>query len=263
MEDDRFSTQMHGDLAFAGSRESATVVDAGALMDAKARVRLEREVITTAEALRVLTAKKGSQESMDAAEQRYDAAVAAMLAFEAEMGSVSRESARASAEPVAADERISLASAFCLDAWGARRLDESEMEARLDAFVVLCRFCFEGGRIRNPWLAFKNFLAVVRRACPEMLDSISQTELALLLGETKASPSAREKKILEGLMKKFGMLGTHLLGGTKSDAARRKYSAAQRGNTNRRKGKGGKKGSAAGGVTGHGSRVRGQGSEDG
>lgn len=243
MEDDRFSTQIHGDLEFAGSRESATSVDAGVLLDAKERLRLEREIVTTSEALRATRAKKGAtQEGQDAAERRYDEAVAALLAFEGEMGGSIREGARVSVTPVSADERISLAEAFSLDAWGARRLDEAEMEARAEAFAVLCRFCFEGGKIRNPWLAFKNFLAVVRRAAPEMLSSISQTELAILLGETKASPSAREKKILEGLMRKFGMLGTHLLGGTKSDAARRKYSAAQRGNRNRRKAKGGKKG---------------------
>jgi hypothetical protein len=241
MEDDRFSTQIHGELEFAGSRESATSVDAGALVDSKERLRLEQRLLAASSDLRAAQAK-GKQEAIDLSEARYDEAVSEMLAFESEMGSVSREGARVSAEPVSAEERLSLASAFCLDPWGARRLDEAEMEARSEAFAVLCRFCFEGGRIRNPWLAFKNFLAVVRRAAPEMLNSISQTELGLLLGETKASPSAREKKILEGLMKKFGMLGTHLLGGTKSDGARRKYSAAQRGNRNRRKSKGGKKG---------------------
>lgn len=241
--EETFSVPLHGDLRYSESRETATGVDAAALLDAKERLRLEGEVVRTSEELRLAReAKGGTQLSLDAAERRYDEAVAALLAFEEEMGGTAREGARASAAPVSAEERMSLAEAFSLDAWGARRLDEAEMEARAEAFAVLCRFSFEGGRIRNPWLAFKNFLAVVRRAAPEMLSSISQTELAILLGETKASPSAREKKILEGLMRKFGMLGTHLLGGTKSEEARRKYAQAQRGNRNRRKAKGGKKG---------------------
>ncbi len=114
-------------------------------------------------------------------------------------------------------------------------LDDGDMHARVRALKAFLRYCFQDGRISNPWLAFKSFLAITRRIMPEYVAGISATEMALLLGETKAAVSTREIKTVYPLLEKWGVLGFHGLGGGKSEAARKKYRQAARGNTNRRK----------------------------
>jgi hypothetical protein len=114
-------------------------------------------------------------------------------------------------------------------------LNYDDRAARLEDWKVFLRFVFQDG-IADPWAAFKNLLAIVRRTSPEYLDGLTATQIGILLDETKAAPSAREIRRLEPLLKRWDVRGFHLLGGTKSDEARRKYSQVQKGNTNRRNG---------------------------
>lgn len=115
-------------------------------------------------------------------------------------------------------------------------LSDEEMQERVRNWRIFLDYIFQGG-ISNPWAAFKNLLAVVRRVNPSYLDGVSQTELGILLNETRAAPSAREIRVVEGLLKRWGVAGFHLLGGTKSETARERCAEAQRGNQNRRLGK--------------------------
>ena len=111
-----------------------------------------------------------------------------------------------------------------------------EMEAwRVRNWHALNRYVFQDG-IANPWQAFKNFLAVVRRTNPEYVESVSATTMGMLLGETRAACSAREIRIFEEQMKQWGVLGFHGLGGTKPESARLKFKQAARGNDNRKRG---------------------------
>jgi hypothetical protein len=84
--------------------------------------------------------------------------------------------------------------------------------------------------------AFKNFLAMVRRIKPSALEGITQTDLALILDEKKATTSAREIVRVELVAKRMGVKGFHFLGGTKPEETRQRSARAARGNTNRRDG---------------------------
>ena len=98
-------------------------------------------------------------------------------------------------------------------------------------------FCFDDWNC-NVGQGFKHFLAAVRRSNPEYLrrQGLTQRDLAILLGETKAAVSAREIRTVEKRLAAAGMKGIRLAGNTKSDATRRRCSEAQQGNRNRRTG---------------------------
>lgn len=114
-------------------------------------------------------------------------------------------------------------------------LDAEGIEARVESWRVFLRYIFHDGAA-HPGQAFRNLLAATRRANPELLGGISGTALAAILGETRAATQAREKRQVEALLKRWDVLGFHLLGDCKGEATRAKLSAAQRGNTNRRDG---------------------------
>lgn len=98
-------------------------------------------------------------------------------------------------------------------------------------------FCFDDWNC-NVGQGFKHFLAAVRRSNPEYLrrQGLTQRDLAILLGETKAAVSAREIRTVENRLAAAGMKGIRLAGNTKSDETRRRCSKAQQGNRNRRTG---------------------------
>lgn len=105
--------------------------------------------------------------------------------------------------------------------------------ARLTTLRTMLRYLWEGGL--NPWQALKKLLAVTRRVASHLIGAASQTEVAFLLGETKAATSAREKRQVEELMIRWGANGYHERG-TKSDEAREVYRQLRLGNKSRSKG---------------------------
>lgn len=222
MDDDRFSTQIHGDLAFAGSREVATARTPSMVVDEMERGRLEAEILKTEAALRAARERGADISTIERAEARYEAAMDAYLAFQTET------------ETTQAPAGLSLRD---LMSGG----DPDEIAIKMEGWRELLAFIFQGKKL-NLWAAFKNFVAFVRRVDPERCGRISQKTFAWFFGETRAATSAREKRVAEEGAKELGISGFHLLGGTKSDEARRKYSQAQMGNHNRRRAKGGKKG---------------------
>jgi hypothetical protein len=109
-----------------------------------------------------------------------------------------------------------------------------EMEARLDAWEAFLSFIFQGGRL-DPWHALKNLLAVVRRVRPEFLGGLTATQVAFLLGETKAAVSAREIGEVEDTLRRWGVRGYHCVGGAKTESTREASARAAKGNRNRRR----------------------------
>ena len=113
-------------------------------------------------------------------------------------------------------------------------LQAAYLQGRSDGFGGLLRFVFQDG-VNNPWLGFKNLLAVARRFKPELLSGLNQTQLAVILDETRAAVSVREISVVEGQLEKFGVPAFLVDAGLKSPKDRAAYARAQRGNQNRRK----------------------------
>lgn len=104
---------------------------------------------------------------------------------------------------------------------------------RLNTVRGMLRYFWSGGL--NPWEAMKKLLAATREAAAELIGGCTQTEVALVLGETKAATSAREKQV-EELLKRWGVKGYRMVGGKKTEEAREAYRLVQMGNKSRRKG---------------------------
>jgi hypothetical protein len=122
-----------------------------------------------------------------------------------------------------------------------KEIDGEIHEVRLITTRALLRYLWQGAR--NPWDALKKLLAVTRLAAKELIGGISQTEVAWILGETKAATRAREKKGVEDYLREWGAGTVHFEGAQKSEAARATYARVQIGNKNRSKGKAAMKGS--------------------
>ena len=131
------------------------------------------------------------------------------------------------------DSALSLRDAMTKEA--GRTLSAEEVDDRLLSWHTLCRYVFQDG-IANPWEAFKNFLAVVRRTNPEYIDSIAGRTLGMLLNESHGAPSAREIRIYEAQLREWGVMGFHGVGGAKPESAREKFSKAAQGNDSRKRG---------------------------
>lgn len=136
-------------------------------------------------------------------------------------------------EEATAREGLTMRAAMCEER--GERLGEEAIQERLLGWHGLFRFVFQDG-LSNPWAAFQNFVACVNRVCPEYLGALSQTQIAALLGQTRAAVSAREIRVVEEQMRRWGVMGYHGTGGTKSTTAREAYRRAQMGNKNRRDG---------------------------
>lgn len=104
---------------------------------------------------------------------------------------------------------------------------------RVDTLQTLTRFVWQGAR--TPWMAVKNFLAVVRGVMPAIMGGIGVRQMAVVLNETPASTSAREKK-LHAIAEEWGITGARI-SGVKTEEACDSYAAAQKGNRNRKGGK--------------------------
>lgn len=118
-----------------------------------------------------------------------------------------------------------------------KEIDGEIHEVRVITVRALLRYFWVGAR--NPWDALKNLLAATRLVAKSLLseNGISQTEVAWILGETKAATRAREKKKVEKFLEAWGAKNPHFEGAQKSEAARATYARVQKGNRNRSKGK--------------------------
>lgn len=105
-------------------------------------------------------------------------------------------------------------------------------KARVAAFSALLDYIWF--QTRSPWCAMKRLLAITRKISPNKIRGMSATEVGELLNETRAATSAREIRVVEGYLKRWGVLGFQGLGGNKSMETRRRCAAAQLGNSNRK-----------------------------
>lgn len=107
-------------------------------------------------------------------------------------------------------------------------------DLRVRDFTVALEL-FVGGA-RTPEEVTRRVLAVIRRVRPELLQEhfgLSQADVSRRLGETRATTSAREKRVIEAPLKKAGARGFKLAGGARGEEHRKRCAQAQKGNTNR------------------------------
>lgn len=114
-------------------------------------------------------------------------------------------------------------------------LERVRQQQRVEDFEVFLSYLSQG-TVAAPWDMFKNLLALLRRIGPQYLGDLTQTELAQILNETKGAVQAREKRVVEEIQRRWGVLGYRAFGGTKTEETRAKLSAAQKGNRNRKTG---------------------------
>lgn len=127
---------------------------------------------------------------------------------------------------------ISLAQALGEDLDTGVELSSEDAFHRRDALEVLFRYVCQDGA-SNLGGCFKNFLALARKVRPQLLDGISQSDLAIMLNETKAAVSAREIRRVEEVARAAGVKGVLFLGGSKGMGTREKCRESARGNRNR------------------------------
>jgi len=127
---------------------------------------------------------------------------------------------------------ISLSQALGEDLDTGAGLSLEDAFHRRDALEALFRYICQDGA-SNLGGCFKNFCALARKIRPQLLDGISQNDLAVMLDETKAAVSAREIRRVEGIAKANGVKGVLFLGGSKGMETRRRCAASAKGNKNR------------------------------
>jgi hypothetical protein len=103
--------------------------------------------------------------------------------------------------------------------------------ARLVTVRAMIRHIWQGAV--NPWMMMKHALAITRAYAQKQLRGITQTELALLLNETRQATSTRERQIHDELLARWGVRGYKPDGGLKSESARRASKKSATGNRNR------------------------------
>lgn len=219
-DEERTSAMLRGDLLYAQAREAVDNTTPVTRVLAEEKSRIERRFVRAAAHLEKARAK-GDQYLIDSAENAYESAAAAWVEVQ-------------QAGPASVEQPMTLGQALQWDR--DRELDAHEQQARLDALEVLLDYVWQEGLV-DPWQGFKRLVAMTRRVKPSYLRGMTQTEVGIVLRETKAAPSAREKRVVEGILRRFKMLGYHLLGDTKSEETRRRCGEAQKGNTNRRGGR--------------------------
>lgn len=118
-----------------------------------------------------------------------------------------------------------------------------DIEARLASWEVFVRYILQDGASKIDQ-GFRNFLAIVRRTRPDLIDGLSLRQVSILLGQKPATVSAREIKLVDEFLEKCGFAGHSALS-AKSPETRKKLSKALKGNRNRQTGTEKKKASAA------------------
>lgn len=109
--------------------------------------------------------------------------------------------------------------------------DEGEMRLLLAFFDRFFDFLYEDGP--HPGWVLRRVYALARRYKPDLILGMNGTDLGLMFGESRAAQSWRMQAIFDRL-RGAGVRGSRG-GGFKTEDAREAYSAAQRGNNNRRK----------------------------
>ncbi|MEO0446188.1 MAG: hypothetical protein AAF191_08945 [Verrucomicrobiota bacterium] len=130
-------------------------------------------------------------------------------------------------------ERLTLADVQALER------ENDVMAIRRETLEALVDFVCQGNPYTHIWDMFLNFIAFVRRVRPLALKGISETDVAVILGEGRkgrATVQAREKRVVERLQRTWGILGYQALGGTKGHSVRLALARAATGNSSRREG---------------------------
>ncbi|MFK5923250.1 MAG: hypothetical protein QM496_13820 [Verrucomicrobiota bacterium] len=217
------------DDRFSQSREAVEHATPARLAAVREGERLKAEVSRLSTRLQMLRDHEVGQLALDGAEKELQAAVERWAEFVGEED----ESAEVGNE---LEGYIPLSDLLKLNLDTGKELNEYDMGVRVETFNALLRYVCQDGHA-NIWLAFKNFLAVTRRAKPEFLNGISKADLAVLLGEKRASTCDREIRVVEKLLKMWGVKGYQLLGGNKTEETRLRCARSAMGNRNRRGGK--------------------------
>lgn len=107
-------------------------------------------------------------------------------------------------------------------------------QARIDSFQRLMDFIWADGP--NPIHALRRLMVITRCGSPQHLMMMNQTEVAVLLNETRAATSDRELEDWQAFMRDRGFFGAKrpLM---KGERAKKKYAAVAKGNHNRIGGK--------------------------
>jgi hypothetical protein len=113
--------------------------------------------------------------------------------------------------------------------------DAELSQAKVDGALALMRCVWMGQD--SLFEALKQLHIATLHAKPELLGPlVSYTKASFFFMETKAATSARGIRFRDRFLKASGVKG-YMPRGCKSEAARRSYSVAQMGNTNRRDGR--------------------------
>jgi hypothetical protein len=109
--------------------------------------------------------------------------------------------------------------------------DDDVPQIRNETVVRMLHFVFQDGP--HPGSVTRLIYLLAQRLTPDLVLRMSGSEMADMLGETRAAWSARNQRIFTGYLRARGTKGAKGRS-DKSEAARVKYAAAQLGNTNRR-----------------------------
>jgi len=112
--------------------------------------------------------------------------------------------------------------------------DWETRQARVDTFQRLMDFLFAEGP--NPLKAMRRLYVLARCASPQHVAHMNQTEMAVLLNETRAATCEREQRLWERMLERLGFFGTRRPL-KKSDGARASYAETAKGNHSRLGGK--------------------------
>lgn len=107
-------------------------------------------------------------------------------------------------------------------------------QARIDTFQRLMDFIWADGA--NPIHALRRLFVITRCGSASHLALMNQTEVAVLLNETRAATSTRELKLWQAFMRDRGFFGVKRPG-MKGEGAKKAYAARAAGNRNRKGGK--------------------------
>lgn len=111
-------------------------------------------------------------------------------------------------------------------------VDEDEQFIRVETFRILLGEIFSEGP--DPARTMRRLYTLVKAYAPELIFNMSDQEMGLLFGETRAAVSWRRNKLVTDRLAAAGNRGTHVRC-QKSEEARARLAAAQRGNRNRAK----------------------------
>jgi hypothetical protein len=206
--DRRGSAVAEGELQFAGWREAVDLDDPSSILEEQERVSLARR-------------RECAQAALELARELKDAYAIALFS------GVLKTTEEAWLEAGAGVSYMTLAEAVGDDE------DVQAQQLRLSHYRTFCRYIAQGADKKDLASLVRNFLAMVRRIMPELLDGISQVEMGRIMGEDKQATQAREARVVEDFQKRRGVAAYRGLGKTAGDESRARMAAAAAGNKNR------------------------------